>query len=148
MPSKIYLACVDQGLQFPTEFDINLAGADINHDALSELLMFDAVADGEALLHRIGPRRAGWFDGGCGILLRPPRGRAAGRGSGGSFALAVDVVATASETFHARDPAFIVKRGDDVLAIQFAFSATGFNVAAQLWTIDNTEWLVGHQIYF
>jgi hypothetical protein len=135
---------VDQGLQFPTEFDINLAGADFDNDSLPELLMFDAVADGETLLHRIGPRRAGWFDGGCGILLCPPRGRASGRGPGGSFALAVDVIAPASETFHARDPAFIVKCGDDVLAIQFAFSATGFNVPAQLRAINNTEWLVGH----
>src|SRR5262245_4146536 len=110
--------------------------------------MFDTVADCEALLHGVGARRASRFDGRRGILPGPPRRRAARRGSGGSFALAVDVIASAGETLHARDPTFIVERGDDVLAVQFAFSAAGFNVAAQLWTIDNTEWLVGHQIYF
>ena len=136
---------MNQHLQFPAEFNINLAGADFDDDALTKLLMFQAVADGEAFLHGIGARRARRFNAGRATLLRSPRGRAARRCFSGNFALAVDVIASASETLHARNPTLVIKRGDDVLAIQFAFSAAGFNITAKLWNCDNTKWLVGHQ---
>ena len=136
---------MNQRLQFPAELNVNLASANVNNDPLSELLMFDAVADGEAFLHGIGARRARRFDARRPTLLRPTRGRAARRGFGGGFAIAVDMIASASETFHARDLTFVIERGDNMLAVQFAFSTAGFNITAELWTCDNTKWLVGHQ---
>ena len=134
---------MNQRLQFPAELNVNLASANVNNDPLSELLMFDAVADGEAFLHGIGARRARRFDARRPTLLRPTRGRAARRGFGGRFA--VEMIASAGETLHARNLPLVGECGDDVLTVQFAFPTTGFNITAELWTCNNTEWLVGHQ---
>jgi len=133
---------MNQGLQFPAEFHVDLSGADLDDDAYAEFRMIDAITCGEPLLHRIGAQRADLFGHGRGIFFRAPRRGASRRGFG--RALTVDVIAVTGSALDASDGAVSVDRGDDVFTNVFALPTIRVHVAPDLGAFNDTKRIFRH----
>src|SRR5262245_40836085 len=135
-------SCMNQGLQFPAEFHVDLSGADLDDDAYAELRMIDTVTLNELLLHRIGAQRPDLFGHGRGLFFRASRRRASRRGSG--RALTINVIAVTGAALDASDGAVGVDRGDDVFTNVFALPTIRVHVAPDLGAFNDTERILRH----
>jgi hypothetical protein len=137
-----HLSCMDECLQLPAEFHIDLAGSNLDDDAYAELRMIDAVTGGELLLHRISPKRANLFVHGGGLFFRASRRRASRRGSG--RALSIDVIAVTCAALDAPYGTVGVDRGDDMFTDVFALPTICVHIAPDLGAFNDTERILRH----
>jgi hypothetical protein len=137
---------MNQGLHFPTEFYVDLSGADLDDNAYAELRMIDAVTRGEPLLHRISAQRAYLFGHRRGLFFRAPRRRASRCGFG--RALAIYVIAVTGAALDASDGAVGVDRGNDVFTNVFALPTIRVHVAPDLGALNDTKRILRHYFRF
>jgi len=128
---------MNEGLQFPTELDVDLGEANLRDDSDSKLGMIDSISDGELILHRVGAEWTAPLGIGLRALLLGGSGRGPSRGRFGRT-LTVDMVALAGSALNALDGAVIPESGDDMLATLFAFSAPRLDVSTKLRFDDDS----------
>jgi hypothetical protein len=120
---------MNQGLELPTEFDIDLSRTDLGHHPDAKSRVIDPVSQRKAVLHCIFPEGPiGKQIGGLSLAWSAGGGRSF-RSRRSSGALAKEVVALTRPTLDPFNLPLCVEGCDDVFTDIFAFSAMGVDIA-------------------